>query len=161
MKNPLRVWRTGTVAVVMAALGCAGAAAARSAGEERPFVRRQSPYGVAETVLRIEASARRHGMAVFVRFEPQERPFGDADRGGSLRVLVLESSLGGTPVVMGQAAAQMELPLSVTVRQAGEGSAEVLLGADPQWDAMAPSLASDLLALNEVVGDALDARGDA
>lgn len=154
MKHPMRVWRTGALAVVMAALGQAGSAAGRSGGEERQSVRRHSPYGIAETVLRIEASARQHGMAVFARFEQGTR-VAAAQPGATNQVIVLESSQGGTPVMMGDTPPRMEVPLSVWVRRAGEGGTEVLIGTRPDWDAMPAALASDLAELSVVVGDAL------
>jgi len=161
MKNPSRIWRTGAVAVVMAALGQAGGAAARSGADERQVVRRQSPYGMAETLLRIEASARHHGMAVFARFE-QGPPAASAATGAraTVQVIVLASSQGGTPVLMADAPPQMEVPLSVTVRQGGEGGTEVLVGNGRPWDATLPALALDLADLNAVVGEALHAEGE-
>jgi len=155
MKNPLRYWRTGAVAVVMAALGQAGSAAGRGTADERLLVRRQSPYSVTDTVLRIEGSARQHGMAVFARFEQVTRRLAVVGRAGAVQVIVLESSQGGTPVLMGASAEAMELPLSVIVRLAGDGRVEVLIGAARDWDAMPPALALDLAQLTQVVGDAL------
>ena len=155
-KQPMRVWRTGALAVVMAALGQASSAVGRSGVEERQAVRRHSPYGVAETVLRIEASARQRGMAVFARFE-QGAKVAPERAGGAGQVIVLESVEGGTPVVMGDTPPRMEVPLSVLVRRAGEGGTEVLIGAGPQWDAMPQALAHDLAELSQVVGDALQA----
>jgi len=154
MKNPLRVWRTGALAVVMAALGQAGSAAGRSGAEDRHSVRLHSPYGVAETVLRIEASAREHGMAVFARFEQGARA-APAASGAATQVIVLESSQGGTPVMMGDTPPRMEVPLSVLVRRAGAGGTEVLIGTRPDWEAIPLALASDLAELNVVVVDAL------
>jgi uncharacterized protein (DUF302 family) len=155
MIDPLRYWRTGAVAVVMAALGQAGTAAGRGVADERQLVRRQSPYNVAETVLRIEGSARHHGMAVFARCERGARLPGHVAPGSLAQVLVLESSQGGTPVLMGAAPAAMELPLSVIVRVGGDGLAEVLMAQADGWTAMPNALAQDLAELTEVVGDAL------
>lgn len=154
MKTPSRVWRTGAVAVVMAALGQAGSATARTGNDERQVVRRQSPYGLTETVLRIEASARQHGMAVFARIE--QGPAAAGPRAAA-QVIVLESSQGGTPVLMADAPRQMEVPLSVTVRHDSQGRTEVLLDAEPEGDAAREALALDLAELDRVVGDALRA----
>ena len=144
--RPLRYWRTGAMAVVMAALGQAGGAAQRGAAEGRPLACRQSPFDVPDTVLHLEDSARRRGMAVFAR----------SLRGAGTRVIVLESVHGGTPVVMNlDAAASLELPLSVIVRSAADGRAEVLSGIAGDWLAMPHALAQDLAQLDAVVGDAL------
>jgi hypothetical protein len=144
--TPLRYWRTGAVAVVMAALGQMGAAAQRGAGEGRLWASRPSPFDVADTALHLETSARRHGMAVFAR----------SLRGTQARIIVLESALGGTPVLMyHDVAASLELPLSVIVRSAADGRAEVLAGVVLDWPAMPHALALDLAELNDVVSDAL------
>jgi hypothetical protein len=147
---PLRYWRTGAVAVVMAAMGQMGAAAQRGLGEGRPLACRQSPFDVADTVLHLEDSARRRGMAVFAR----------SLRGTGARVIVLESRHGGTPVVMhGEAAASLGLPLSVIIRTATNGAVEVLAGIALDWPTMPRALAQDLAELDVVVGDAVRARG--
>jgi len=155
MKNPLRYWRTGAVAVVMAALGQAGSASGRGTADERLLIRRQSPYGVTDTVLRIEGSARQHGMAVFARFDEGARFAAANAPGTAVQVIVLESSQGGTPVLMGGASTRMELPLCVIVRLTEQGRAEVLIGAPHDWEAMPQSLALDLAQLTAVVRDAL------
>lgn len=148
MNDPVRFWRTGAVAVVMAALGQAGYATARGAADERQLVRRQSPYGIADTVLRIEGSARERGMAVFAR----------SLRGGAARIIVLASAQGGTPVLMhADEPERLELPLSVVVRLGADGSAEVLSAAADHWQAMPHALALDLAELSAAVGAALAA----
>jgi uncharacterized protein (DUF302 family) len=153
MNNPLRYWRTGAIAVVMAALGQAGGAAGRETEVERTLVRRQSPYNVTETVLRIEGSARERGLPVFARVEPG--PAAAHDRAPVEHVIVLESSQGGTPVLMGAASGKMELPLSVIVRRSRDGGTEVLIGVARDWDAMPSALALDMAQLTAAVGDAL------
>jgi len=146
MDGSMRFWRTGAVAVVMAALGQAGHAAARGGADDRLLVRRQSPYGVADTVARIEGSARERGMAVFAR----------SLRGAASRVIVLESTQGGTPVLMhADEPERLELPLSVLVRLAADGSAEVLSAAVAHWQSMPHALALDLAELSAAVGAAL------
>lgn len=143
---PLRYWRTGALAVVMAALGQVSGAAQRGAAEGRSFACRHSPFDVADTALHIEDAARRHGMAVFAR----------SLRGAAARVIVLESAQGGTPVLMHQETGNgLELPLSVIVRIAADGRVEVLSGVVAHWQAMPHALAQDLAELDAVVGDAL------
>lgn len=161
MNNPLRYWRTGTIAVVLAALGSSGFADDAGALEKRPRQRFASPFGVDETVHRIESSARELGVAVFGCFEQRSGgaaiASGDAPGRGA-RVVVLESMQGGTPVLM---AAQedaggdaIELPLSIRVRPAG-GRSEVWVDApDAAPDAL-QGLALDLAALDDVVHAAL------
>ena len=154
MRNPLRFWMTGAIAVVVAALGNSAGAAARSEGEQRTTLRRLSPYGVAETVLRIEASARQHGLAVFAHVEQGVSAGGRST--DAFHVIVLEASQGGTPVLMlGTSQSEMEIPLSVTVRQAAEGQTEVLIASAEAWDAMPSDVAADLASLPGLVADAL------
>jgi hypothetical protein len=65
---PVRFWRTGAVAVVMAALGGARIANAQ------PMQTWLSRYDVAQTAERIEASARAQGLGVFARVDGSELP---------------------------------------------------------------------------------------
>ena len=60
MNNPLRFWRTGAVAVVLAALGGAGFADDASAVEERSLQRLVSPYDVDETVQTVSSLESRY-----------------------------------------------------------------------------------------------------
>lgn len=85
-----------------------------------------SPFGVAETVQRIRESATRHGLSVFACVEqPGAQP-------EATLVIVLEASSGGTPVLMrGEGAyANPDLPLSLIVRPARDGTSQVILPAD-------------------------------
>ena len=83
--KPHRLWMTESFAVVMAALS---SSRDRSATQR---VSRQSPYSVGETLLRIEAEALNQGLSVLVEWN------------GAHPVIVLGSSIGGTPVMMNQA----------------------------------------------------------
>ena len=121
MKQPLRTWMTGCLAVVSVALGAQRAAwAVEPPGAEPRGAWKRSSHGLAETVLRLEASAQRHGLAVLARWAPPAMPSGAA-------VLVFESLAGGTPVRMGADGSQAELPLSLCIRSGPDGCAEVLL----------------------------------
>jgi len=71
---------------------------------------------------------------------------------------VLESSQGGTPVLMGATSEQIELPLSLIVRLADDGRAEVLVGGGSNWVAMPQALAHDLAQLTAVLSEALQAE---
>ncbi len=166
MKNPLRFWRTGAIAVVLAALGGAGLADDANAVEEGSLQCLSSPYDVDETVHRIEASARHRGIAVFGCFE-QNSGSASIARGHALssgmRVVVLESTLGGTPVLMaatGPGARDgdaFELPLSIRVRPGDDGRTEVWVESPQVPQDTLHGLALDLAALDEVVRDALRA----
>jgi uncharacterized protein (DUF302 family) len=154
MNSPLRYWRTGAVAVVMAALGQAGTAAPGVA-EDRSLVRRHSPFSLPDTVLRIEGSAREHGMPVFVRAMQGRASLAQVGQGVASLVIVLESSLGGTPVLMGPLPAHLELPLSVIVQRAADDRVEVLCVVPSAWDAMPDALTADLARLGLVLSMAL------
>ncbi len=133
---------TGSLALAMlAAIGL------RTLPEtERPRrVLRSSPYGVAETVLRIEAAAALQGLAVLVRAE------------GAEPVIVLASSAGGTPVSMQGGAPDM--PLALQVRAVPNGS-EVMLGATAQGierelRSVSAAAADEVAALPQIVAGAL------
>jgi hypothetical protein len=115
-RRPVQVWMTGSIAVVMAAMvQLRGETDADSANERPRRVALASPYGVAETVLRIEAEAAQRGLQVLWR---------DA-RGDVL--LVLASAAGVTPVAFDGEAAQA--PLALHVLPGADGAARVLLPA--------------------------------
>jgi uncharacterized protein (DUF302 family) len=166
MKNPFRIWRTGAVAVVLAALGGPGFADDASMVEERSVQRLSSPYDVDETVHRIELSARHRGVPVFGCFE-QDRGCASVARhralSSGMRVVVLESSQGGTPVLMGaretgaREGNAFELPLSIRVRPGSDGRTEVWVASNQDRQGVLQGLDLDLAALDEVVRDALRA----
>jgi len=148
-----RFWRTGAIAVVMAALG--GARIAHAA----PMESRISRYDVARTAERIEASARRHGLAVFASVVRPDAPGADTSAGDVL-VLVLESSSGGTPVLMQGDGREMcsELPLRLELRHRENGASEVRFpaSAEPASPEVADELAADLAGLPGLVAEALE-----
>ena len=104
LRKPHRLWMTESFAVLMAALGPVA-----NGGATQKTVR-QSPYSVGETILRIEAEALNQGLSVL------------AELNGSQPVIVLGSSIGGTPVVMDRADSRPAIPLSVGVREAKDGA---------------------------------------
>lgn len=147
-RRPFRLWMTGSIAVVMAAIAPVRdlSGAARS---QATRVLRHSRYGVGETVRRIEIAARERGMSVL------------ATTTGALTVLVLASSIGGTPVVMEEAGSQLAVPLSITVQASNDGGADVLVAsttagaASDVWEDLPAAVADDLAALPALVDRAL------
>ena len=146
-QRPFRLWMTGSLAVVMAAL-----LPVRDVpdGERSSSMRvlRHSRFGVNETVLRIEQSARLHGLSVLARID------------GSRPVIVLASSVGGTLVVMDGATSALDMPLSLMVRAGVAGGADVLIASNAalgtgRWSELPPAVADDLAALPELVASAL------
>ena len=138
---------TGSLAVVMMALMPGRFAT----GEERPRsakVSRPSPYGVDETVQRIEATALSDGLSVLVRLD------------GARPVIVLASSVGGTPVVLDENDARPDMPLAVQVRAVAAGGSEVWIAAsaeaaDSDWTELPAGVAEDLARLPGMVERAL------
>ena len=147
VQRPLRLWMTGSLAVVMAAL-IPMRDVSDSERSNLMRVLRHSRFGVNETVLRIEDSARRHGLSVLARMD------------GLRPVIVLASSVGGTLVVMDGATSALDVPLSVMVRAGAAGGAEVLItsrsavGTD-RWAELPPAVVDDLAALPGLVDRAL------
>jgi hypothetical protein len=153
----MRFWRTGAVAVVMAALG--GARIVQAA----PMESRLSRYGVTQTAERIEASARRHGLAVFASVVRADAPGAEGSGGdvrGDVLVLVLESSDGGTPVLMQGDGTEMcsEVPLRLELRRRDNGASEVRFPAavQPASPELAGEYAEELAGLSGLVAEALD-----
>lgn len=150
MKNPFRFWMTSCVAIMVAAV-----AGGRSyANDERLTLTGVSRYGVSETVQRIEASAQRHGMHVLACL-PQKV---NEVTGESRYMLVLESSQGGTPVLMETEDARPSLLLSVYLRSDRAGGTEVLvreeaLGEPPEG--LSAQVQHDLADLPKVLDEAL------
>ena len=149
----MRFWRTGAVAVVMAALG--GARIVQAA----PMESRLSRYGVTQTAERIEVSARRHGLAVFASVVRADAPGADGSAGDVL-VLVLESSDGGTPVLMQGDGTEMcsEVPLRLELRRRDNGASEVRFPAavQPASPELAGEYAEELAGLSGLVAEALE-----
>ncbi len=146
-QRPFRLWMTGSLAVVMAAL-----VPVRDVSDSEPNtsmrVLRHSRFGVNETVLRIEQSARLHGLSVLARID------------GSRPVIVLASSVGGTLVVMDGVTSALDVPMSVMVRAGVAGGADVLIAANAplgtdRWSELPAAVADDLAALPELVASAL------
>ena len=145
MKKPFRIWMTGCVAVVMAALGAGRA----SATFDVESVKRLSRFGLTETVQRLEASAPSRGFSVFASV--QHAATHDA---GVSAVIVFESSRGGTPVWMESDMAAPHLPLTLRVVLDASGSTQVLIaGALP--DDLPADVMQDLAQLQGLVTDAL------
>jgi uncharacterized protein (DUF302 family) len=146
--TPVRFWRTGAIAVVMAALGGPRLAAA----QDRPMASQLSRYGVTQTAARLEATARRHGLAVFASVA-QPAPAAGAPE---VLVLVLESPQGGTPVLMQGDGDELrsEVPLRLELRQRGDGASEVRYPAGASGG-LPEEVAADLAELESLVSDAL------
>ena len=141
------------MAVVMAAFVGTGAVRA----VERSGTRSQvSPFGMAETMQRIEASAQRHGMQVFALVDRNAGP--SAREWEFAQVLVLASTEGGTLVTMDHPGAAPAVPMSLIVRAHSDGGSEVLIGATTDFSAIAglpPQLRQTLDNLPELVAEAL------
>lgn len=135
-RRPARIWMTGSLAVVMAAvLGL------RTQTEDEDERARRlvgaSPYGIAETVQRLEAAAAQRGLPVLLRSEGREP------------VIVLASSAGGTPVVLGDG--RPGIALALQVRASADGAVQVLVPAE------AAGIAAALREVSAQAADELDA----
>jgi len=141
IRRPLRLWMTGSIAVVMAAMLPFRDV---SQTERNHLMRllRHSHFGVRETVQRLEASARLQGLPVLALLH------------GERSVLVLASSAGGTPVVMHDADSHPAVPLSLMVHEARAGGADVLVTAS-DWPDLPAAVADELASLPGLVDRAL------
>jgi len=151
---PQRFWMTGAVAVVAASLGGGRNVLAE---ENRHTSARSSRFNVAETVQRLEASVHRRGLGVFACIEqPDHSPSATQ----ATLVVVLESSQGGTPVLMrGEGpATESDVLLSLVVRPVSDGASEVIFPTDfgqwEDWQDLPQELAAELAELPAVVADA-------
>lgn len=144
---PYRLWMTGSLAVVMAAL-VPMQATARSprSGSMRLLCR--SPFGVGETLQRIETAAEGQGLRVLARL------------GGAAPAIVLASSVGGTPVLMEEVDSRPVMPLGLLLRDDGSGGAAVFGGAGAPldrraWRELPEAVIRDVAALAQVLQRAL------
>ena len=140
-RHPFRLWMTGSVAVLMAAIMPIRDA---SQTERQQLMRllRHTHLGVNETIQRLEASARDQGLQVLAMVR------------GERSVMVLGSSVGGTLVVMEDADSVPSMPLSLMVREGMSGGADVLVAAQ-SWHDVPDAVASELAALPHFVDRAL------
>lgn len=146
LRKPLRFWMTGSLAVVMAALATARSPVDDERQNNPRRVVRHSRYTVDETASRIEAAARQAGQGVIARVEAEGL------------VIVLASAIGGTPVVMTGDGARPDVPLSVHLRHAADGGADVLLTSPAQvllGENVPPQVAEELAALPGLLERAL------
>ena len=151
MKKPFRFWMTSGVAIMVAAVSGSRSFAS---DDERLTLAKISRYGVSETVQRIEASAQRHGMHVLACL-PQKL---NEVTGESRYMLVLESSQGGTPVMMESEGAKPSLLLTVYLKQAHAGGTEVFLHEGALRDlpeGLSDQVQNDLAGLPGVLDEAL------
>jgi hypothetical protein len=147
-RRPFRLWMTGSLAVVMAAM-----IPLRGASEDERShamrLLRHSRFDVSETLQRIERAARDQGLSVLARVP------------GSPPVLVLAASIGGTLVVMDDADSRPAMPLSLMVSAAADGGSDVLVvsaqggAAASDWSELPASVVDDLRALPGVIDRAL------
>jgi uncharacterized protein (DUF302 family) len=150
-RRPFRFWMTGSLAVVMAAMLPLSDSTDASDAEPDTAMRllRHSRYSVGETVQRLEAAARDQGLSVLALMP------------GAHPVLVLGSSVGGTLVVMQEADSRPAMPLSVMVREASEGGADVMVAQAAterpslDWQDLPAAVVDDLAALPVLVDRAL------
>ena len=143
-RRPFRLWMTGSLAVVMAAM-----VPLRDVDERKGLqLLRHSRFDVSETVQRLEAAARGHGLSVLARIS------------GARPVIVLACVAGGTLVVMEDADSPPTVPMSLLVHAVASGGADVLLtsrlrGRPGDWQGLPVSVAEDLAALPGWVARAL------
>jgi hypothetical protein len=147
-RRPFRLWMTGSLAVVMAAMIPMRDV---SEAERNQTLRllRHSRFDVSETLQRIEVAARDRGLSVLAKLD------------GTPPVLVLASAIGGTLVVMTHADSRPAVPLSLMVSASSDGGADVHVaaaqadGAESDWSELPTSVAYDLRALPGMVERAL------
>lgn len=150
-RRPFRLWMTGSFAVVMAALVPARSMSVPEFERGKQVVR-HSRFGVEETVARLREAASGRGLSVLA-LVPGERP-----------VLVLASSAGGTLAIMDSPESRPEMPLSMWVRQAASGGADVVVRAEcsdgfardwRDWQELPAGVADEVDALPGLVERAL------
>jgi len=147
-RRPFRLWMTGSLAVVMAAMIPLRDVSQAERSQAMRLLR-HSRFDVSETLQRIELAARDQGLSVLARVP------------GSPPGLVLASSIGGTLVVMDDADSRPAMPLSLMVSAAAGGGADVLIAAAQpdsaasDWSELPASVADDLREFPSLIDRAL------
>jgi hypothetical protein len=147
-QGPFRLRMTSSLAVVMLSVFSArpGLRGDRPAPTR---VMRHSPYGVDETLRRIELAVREQGLTIMARLGADHHP-----------VIVLASSVGGTPVLMSENDSHPDMPLSVQIRASFFGGSDVVMvcpsrSADTDWCDLPDSVIHDIASLPQLVEAAL------
>ncbi|MCM5682017.1 hypothetical protein M8A51_21015 [Schlegelella sp. S2-27] len=119
----LRFWMTGGLAVVMAAVSGDLVREPSTSGSTA----RYSQYDADETLRKLETAARGHGYTIFARLAATSA----AAEAGRSMALVLGVPEGGTPVMVDEAAASIEVPLALTIVARPDGRTEVRVPGEP------------------------------
>jgi uncharacterized protein (DUF302 family) len=154
-KDDMETNRWWIATALAATLTMAQAAAAKDEG----LIDRASRHGVAETVERIESTARARGLTVFARIDHS----GEAQKAGlqmpPTQLIILGNPKGGTPVMLASPASAIDLPLKVLVRQGADGKTVVTIN-DHRWlqarHGIADDVAKPLAGLPGLLAAALD-----
>jgi uncharacterized protein (DUF302 family) len=123
----MRMLTRGLIAAAVLLVPCSRPADAASG-----LVTRPSPYGVVETIDRLEAAARERGLAVIARVDHAAA----AQRAGLVlrptQLLVFGNPRGGTPLMQSAQPAGIDLPLKALAWEDERG--QVWLGYnEPRW----------------------------
>jgi uncharacterized protein (DUF302 family) len=96
------------------------------------LIHRDSRFGLADTVARIEAAARSRGLTVFARIDHADEARKVGQQLPPTILLILGNARGGTPIMRSVPASAIDLPMKVLVRQGPGGSTLVTIN-DPSW----------------------------
>lgn len=130
-----------------------------ASAQDAGLVHRGLRYYVAETVERIEATARARGLTIFARIDHGA----EAQKAGlqmpPTQVVLLGNPKGGTPVMLAAPTSAIDLPLKVLVPQGADGKTVVCIN-DHRWlqarHAIGDDVAKPLAGLPALLAAALD-----
>ena len=119
------------------------------------IVRRESPYGFAETLDRLERALQRRQLEIFARFDHS----GAARRVGltmpDTQVVVFGNAKAGTPLMLAAPAVALDLPLRVLV--ADDGGHAVVSYISPAYLAqrygIPPGLVKNIAGIEAIVDE--------
>lgn len=134
MSHGVRMWLTGCLAVVMAAVSSELARAQL----DRPSSGRLSRYSPDETLRKLESAARGSGYSVLAKVDAPARTAAT----GTALVLGLPEGL--TPVVVDEQRHRLDAPLALVVLPRPDGRAEVRMGTADAPPAGLPEAADRL-----------------
>lgn len=148
VNGPFRLWMTSSLAVVMLSVFSTRTAWQGDRSEPTRLMR-HSPFGVEETLRRIEMAVHEQGLSVMARLGGQRDP-----------VIVLASAVGGTPVLMSANGSYPDMPLSVQIKASFFGGCDVVMVCPPRtpetdWCDLPHSVLHDIASLPQIVESAL------
>src|ERR1700760_4231583 len=101
------------------------------------FTEHTSPLSFEQTVERLTQAIEKAGMTVFARIDHAANARAVGMQMPAATVLIYGNAKGGTPIMLANPLAALDLPLRVLVREAADGTTKIVF--HPIADLLAPA----------------------